>query len=54
MNEFLDIFAEAMRIATFQYRPPRPPRTEFGGNWRTEPGSPERIHPTGRATPRHR
>ncbi|MER8831148.1 hypothetical protein NKH73_31630 [Mesorhizobium sp. M0938] len=59
MNEFLTIFGDVMRIVTFQYQStrhqlPRPARTEFDGNWRTEPGSPQRIHPTGRATPRDR
>ncbi|MCV3208585.1 hypothetical protein OHD62_27150 [Mesorhizobium sp. YC-39] len=54
MNEFLDIFGDVMRIVTFQYQPPRPTRMESGGSWRTETGSPQRTHPTGRAYPRHR
>ncbi|MET3579995.1 hypothetical protein ABID19_003026 [Mesorhizobium robiniae] len=59
MNDLLDIFGDVVRIVTFQYQSPRhqlprPARTEFDGNRRSEPGSPQTIHPIGRATPRGR
>ena len=43
MNEFLNIFGDVLRLATFQERLSGLPRREFGVYW------PERLpHPDGR------